>query len=1249
MADQGPLIVPVKVQALVVNDKSMNFLRAGMNYGQLANFQSASPAPFMSETVDFATQTANQGVYLMWTLPEGLRHGTQLPDGSFSFKAVPNRWMVIRLLRPAAAGATPPAATAWMVQSDYLSSDDGKSAFLDPRGATISPTSIGRKVAITTSAPWQEPAPGGSYFLKAVAESNPAFAAYQPFNENVFSLFDNLATQNVADGTLSYFVLGWYSDPSADALAAWQAGVRKKDFADVLAELGWSATGYPASSDGAVSTQQGDKPTARTSLYHGGAFAVPWAPAGPAPASPKDDVVPQVAVGNTSVDAVVAFVRAAFASGKASGNLTPQQAADLLEAFQYNMLPALTATGGEKMLEQQIRSQWFGSSQIGTRWAIVDTQLQPGTPKPDPPNAAELAKETAWLDALNSAQREFDVTTRDLIATQRQLFEMWWKSSVGYLVSIELDSYPWNTSQQQFQAALDSLAATTRTLKQQLNAKATGATPQIPVATTTTKLDAAIANFATAKGLPPTRTLKAIADARFWAPADPVLVISNTAHTLKIDPDSVLTCRWPGELVTSITVGADGKTFTAGTSQLAPSLPAVNWTNLPARGAALFAEFFLLDPANAALIAAAAGSQLSAAQIATLASSMSPPQVTGSGLAPGIVAPYPWAQPWQPIYLDWMIDWFAVPFQQSNGTPNWTFNGLDYDLVPQFAKPSAAPPITGRSILTPKPSFEFKARVDQFVHDYPDSDAASQLKAISDLVQTVDAWDFLSQSLGGMGTWIAGRNAISSQNPDPTPLAQGDSLASLIGDEARVPPYPSTSSVDGGRDPETVPPSSFEGMRGGQFAIRRLTVIDAFGQTLEIVRAPVEPDQFPRTSPSQGNLVFHPLPSDGLAPTGSGTQSAVTVDPVEPLRFLQVPPRLLQPARLNFQFMPQANGNPILGWLLPNHIDSGVAVYKADGTAYGELRLGVDPQSGAPVVVWDAAPGNPDTMPAPSANLPDLDNFLATLQGFGAGALGDFLRAVDETLWTIDPLGGRSDTFLSVLVGRPLAVVAAALSFELQHEACRDTDWPYTFADPVPDPLFVGYKFPVRLGDLGYRQDGLLGYFDKGKYATFNAIHVPDADSKQPPSGYLKAIGPGNYVNIGFSAKARPGTPAPLILIMDPRASVHAQCGFLPVKDVTLLPEWTDAALANIAVTFRTGPVLAGTQQVVPKGAKDPVTGLLWPNPAEANGKWSWVENAGSGTWREMPLAPVDALAKFPEVAPTLREGLLKLSGGFKE
>jgi hypothetical protein len=1228
MNDSGPLIAPIEVQAMVVNNANMNFVRSAMNYRQLANFMGPGPAPFQNDAGNgFAGGAANQGVYLMWTLPKAMRHGQQNAAGSLDFPLVPNRWLVVRLYRPAVAAPSPqaPAVAAWVIQSDFLDSTKGTSSFLDPRTAQSTPTLIGQKVPITSAAPWQEPSGATAYFLRAVTESNPAFAAYQPFNQNVFSLFDDLVTQGIGSGRVSYFVLGWYSQSAADILFGWQPGVKGKDFDDLLGQLQWTATA-PASQ----STQ--------SSLYHGGVFAVSWESGGSPPPSPKDGVAPQVAVGNTSVDGVVAFARAAFEKAQSPpAGMTPQQAADLLEAFQYNLLPKLGVPGGEAMLEQAIRSVWFGSSHAGTAWTIVDAQTPAGAPPAPAPSAAELANEAAWLSALNTAQASFDQAMRELIGVQRDLFELWWKKGAAYVYYQQSGSvnWPWTiTSSTQFDTTMAPLIAQAQTLHGQLGTLAS----QIPTATNTVSLSQAIINFANAKNLPSTRMLKAVAAARFWGPGDPVAVISNTAHLLKIDPDTELPCRWPSELVSQLNVsasggGTTGPQFTISSSQLESFLPAVPWANLPSLGQSLFAEFFLLDPANALLVASGASQTLTAAQVEAVAESMSPPHAA-TRQVPAILAAYPWVQAWQPVYLDWEIEWFPVPFQQNDGTANWQFNGLDYDLVPGLPAPTTPPAVLrGRAVLTPKPSFEFKARIDQFIKDYPGSQATQQLQATEDLVATVDGWDFLSQSFSGLHTQIASWNPVPTQNPESTRLSGGGSLAELIGSQARMPPHP--TSYDSPRNP-AVPPSAFEGMRSGQFYVNRLAIVDAFGQTLEIVFAPTPPNQFPLVA---NNNVFHPLLSDGVAPTEP-------LSTLEPLRFVQLPPRLLQQARLNFQFLPQSGDDPIVGWVLPNHLDSGLAVYDANGIAYGEMTLGGD-QNGQPVVDWLAAPDSPyPTLPAPAQAQGQLIGFLANLKSLGAGAFSDFLKAVDETLWTIDPLGNRSDAFLSVLIGRPLAVVAASLAFEIETDPWRDPDWPYTFAVPRPDPLFLSYKFPVRLGDLGYREDGLIGYFLNGNYRNFNAIHLPEPGSKDPPlSGYLKQIGIGNYIDLGFAAKG-PGAPATLTMILDPRGSVHAQCGFLPVKEVNLVPGWVDSALAKISVVFRTGPVLAGNQQIVPPGRTQPITALLLTSPAERHGTWSWLESDGQGHWPETTLTPVSSTAGFPATPPTLREGLLKLTGG---
>ena len=78
--------------------------------------------------------------------------------------------------------------------------------------------------------------------------------------------------------------------------------------------------------------------------------------------------------------------------------------------------------------------------------------------------------------------------------------------------------------------------------------------------------------------------------------------------------------------------------------------------------------------------------------------------------------------------------------------------------------------------------------------------------------------------------------------------------------------------------------------------------------------------------------------------------------------------------------------------------------------------------------------GGPDRVP-PGTNPPPqtpaeikntaLKDVITSIAGQSTGTFNDLLQVIDETLWMVDPLGGRKDQMLSALIGRPLAVVQA--------------------------------------------------------------------------------------------------------------------------------------------------------------------------------------------------------------------------------
>lgn len=1197
MTTTDPLIVPVEVSAWVLNPqtahgdpRTASSIRAAMEYGNLTAAGDPSPPPFTADQTGFVDDTANHGAYVMWTLPAALRRAVQDPaTGRSTYPAVPNRWLVVRHLWLASdAPAAAPRQDAWVVQSDALAQPDGV-PYLDPRAAAPTVTTLGHRVVVGDAAPWQEPAGPSPVRLLAVADGNPSFAAYQPFNQNVFSIHDDLTTQGIPAAVVSYRVVGWYSDPTADVLHGATPD-----------ELGWTASAAQASTSATICSGQ--------------ATGIPWQPQGPP--APQPDLAPQVAVGNTSGDAVAAFAAAALTVDPVAG-LDGAGAGTLLQAFQDDLLPLLGTPGTDQLVEDRRRAHWFSAQEGGTTWAIVDAGSAGDGPPPAALTAAQQAVEAQVLATLNTAQATVDSSTRQLVAERRRLVELWWKQQSA--PSFGRGGVPWGITSP---AQLDQAVQDQATVVQQLVQAVATAQAALPTAPPGQPLGPAVAAFATTAGLSPDRLLQAVPDPPFHEAVDPVMVVSGTdAGAMTLTPGATLACRWSSELVTDLLVatGPGGPTYAVTGAALAATLPSSAWAGLPALVGPLLAELLLLDPATAAAGAALAGQQLTPTQLEAAASSIAAGPAT-TGTVPAVAPPWPWAQPWRPLFLDWEVEWLPIPFQAADGTPSWHFDGTDYTTTATAAGPTTPSTLLARCLLTPKPGFELRSRIEQFITDNPKSAATATLQQLDDVLETVDGWDFLGQAFSGLSTQIALWDPIPMVNPPATPLTLGGAtttLPDLLADGLRHPPQSLLPGGSGGR--HDVPPttSSFEGLRAGQLVFSRLCVVDAFGQSLDVVT-------------QQTSTTYHPLRADGTVPA----QPVVTSDPV---RVVELPPRLLQPARLDLDPVPQpATGSPILGWVLPNHLDEGLAVYGDDGTAYGELRPATD-AAGQPVVQWAPLAGGPyPDLPSLTAAHPDLGGFLTGLAAAGPASFAAFIQAVDETLWTVDPLGARTDAFLSVMLGRPLAVVAATLALELQSAAVRDPSWPFTFADPPLEPRFLGYSFPVRLGDLGYRQDGLLGYFVDHQYATFDAVHVPT------PDPYLTLVQPGSYVECSFAADGR-GPARALTLLVDPRASIHAACGLLPSTSVTLDPQQVSASLGRMQASFRTGPALVQTI-VDPAG-----TSIAVPSPAERHGTWSWSELDDGGRPTTRPLAPLATTGGLPSDPPTLREGSLDLTGGLDE
>jgi hypothetical protein len=339
MTDAGPLLVPIQLDAFALVSRSGHVIRwPQMNYDAAKFFVTPEAAPFDG---DIDQSEHELGLYLMWTLPAALRRAEQKDPGSgaVTFPLVPNRWLVVRMLTPPSGQS---AKTAWIVESDYTAAD-GTSPYADPDpdAAAPTPTRLGKSFPLTT---WAEPAPRKP-FLRAVSPGNPAFAAFQPANTNVFSIHDPL--EDADSGTLDYFVAGWYAG-DGDPLSEWTAAT-DGDFADVLERLQWVAPDPKMR-------------TATRSMYHGLLLDLKWDKDGGPPKSARDEVKPRLALGNTSTDALVALLKAGKGGGLGASD------AELLEAFTLGLLGELEQPGGEETLQRALHASWFASEAGGYVW-----------------------------------------------------------------------------------------------------------------------------------------------------------------------------------------------------------------------------------------------------------------------------------------------------------------------------------------------------------------------------------------------------------------------------------------------------------------------------------------------------------------------------------------------------------------------------------------------------------------------------------------------------------------------------------------------------------------------------------------------------------------------------------------------------------------------------------------------------------------------------------------------------------------
>ncbi|HEV2813642.1 MAG TPA: hypothetical protein VGW10_10345, partial [Solirubrobacteraceae bacterium] len=688
--------------------------------------------------------------------------------------------------------------------------------------------------------------------------------------------------------------------------------------------------------------------------------------------------------------------------------------------------------------------------------------------------------------------------------------------------------------------------------------------------------------------------------------------------------DGRLPCRRHGAALSGLTVTAEGGSW----SVTAGDLPALRApAAVPPEAAAIVAEAILADPAHAPALARALaekGAPEAAASAAAVAAAQNalPAPATGAvafaGTPPADPGLTAWSAPWIPLMLEWELE-VVPPAPVGKGadppaeyapdavTARYALLDDAVDLEPRAPlREGSGNVYSGTLVLAAGAEVNLRAQLLAYVAAHPDDPQAGELRRVAD-----------GLDLGGMAQTLTGfadallmrRRAVQLPVADPIVYALRGPIVARFSNTV-VP-----AAVAGENDLSPVSSNAFNPIRAGLARLSRLRVVDAFGQVRE-VRAPV------------------PAVARSLRPPGE-TRGA---------RTLSLPPRLAQPARLQFRWLAAAGGaeatshpatTPVCGWVLYDRLDRSLMLYHAGGEALGSLNV-VGPR-------WQGAPGN-DAAFGKSAEEalaradPHLRRFALATRDHpeGAAYLAALLDAIDAAMTSVNPLGHVHDQGPSLLVGRPLALVRAGLRLELEGLPAADQSWE-AFKAAVDDPDApradggIGrVRFPVRLGDVAHTDDGLVGYFvDDGTQAAFQRFEAPAA----PPAGAHGVVRPDSART--SLAPAGAGDPAPWLtvaMLVDPRGVVHATTGALPVKDVSIPPHHYSRALQRIAVTFLNSPAIGGPGP------------LALPVPRVSGGEWAWVARAREGRgWDQVPQAPGAAAPSAASWPQRVEEGWLRL------
>lgn len=407
---------------------------------------------------------------------------------------------------------------------------------------------------------------------------------------------------------------------------------------------------------------------------------------------------------------------------------------------------------------------------------------------------------------------------------------------------------------------------------------------------------------------------------------------------------------------------------------------------------------------------------------------------------------------------------------------------------------------------------------------------------------------------------------------------------------------------------------TFNPIRSGAMVIKGLWLVDSFGQYQEVI--PVDNPRSTRV-----------ITTTGMTPPANDYHYQVLL-----------PPRLAQPARLNFHWL-AADAlqekemtavplkTPVCGWIVPNNLDSNLGIHDHQGKALGIIDTAGN---------WRNAPGaniSVDWRGYPSLPNTHLNKVVNYLLDQGVNFQQQFISTLDNSLDTIHPESFAEHPSLALLVGRPIAVVRASFSLEVKGLPAGDPQVGVPDEDQPPATHgFETVKFPIRLGDYNQLNDGVVGYWretpvQNGDYSyESNVFYAPQCNLRDDTS-LIQTEAEG----VVYFDQTVDSPPQAVTMLIDPRGLIHATCGILPNRELRLPSENYSQALRAIEVSFLSTPVVCNQGEIA------------IPLPKEPEYVWHWLSLNGENWSEATTIESVNTKASFSQ-PQQIYEGWLQLS-----